>query len=493
VANSNLHKVYRPSLALLNDLYQVSMAYAYWKSGRHDHEAIFQMYFRRNPFHGGFAVACGLEAVTEYVNDHSWADDDIQYLATLKGSDDHRLFEDAFLEYLLRTSLTVSIDAIEEGRIVFANEPLVRVRGPLLQCQLLETPILNLLNFPTLIATKAARVCLAAGGDRVLEFGVRRAQGIDGGLTASRAAYVGGVAATSNLMAGRLYDIPVSGTHAHSWVMSFDSELESFMAFAKAMPGNAVFLVDTYNSLEGVDHAIKVGQWMKTQGQKFLGVRLDSGDLSSLSREARQRLDAAGFNDAVIVASNDLDENLITSLKAEGAPIGVWGIGTRLVTGYDDPALGGVYKMVALRKDSSSPWQHKIKLSEQLSKITTPGLQQVRRFSENGLYVGDMIYDELSTHSTELRTIIDPLDMARRNIISDRATFEDLLVPMIDAGKNVYKNHGVKHARERCKDDLKKFHESIKRLNSPDGYLVGLEQSLHDRKSKMIMELRVFK
>ena len=493
MANSNLHKLYRPSLTLLNDLYEVSMAYAYWKSERHDYEAIFQMYFRRNPFHGGFAVACGLEAVTEYVNDYSWADDDIQYLATLKGSDDHRLFEDAFLEYLLRTPLTVSIDAIEEGRIVFANEPLIRVRGPLLQCQLLETPILNLLNFPTLIATKAARVCLAAGADRVLEFGVRRAQGIDGGLTASRAAYVGGVAATSNLMAGRLYDIPVSGTHAHSWVMSFDAELESFMAFAKAMPGNAVFLVDTYNSLEGVDHAIKVGQWMKTQGQKFLGVRLDSGDLSYLSREARQRLDTAGFKDAVIVASNDLDENLITSLKAEGAPIGVWGVGTRLVTGYDDPALGGVYKMVALRKDSSSPWQYKLKLSEQLSKITTPGLQQVRRFTENGLHVGDMIYDELSTHSTELRTIIDPLDMTRGKMIPESATFEDLLVPMIDAGKNVYNNHGVKQARERCQSDLKKIHESMKRLNSPDGYPVGLEQSLHDRKSKMIMELRGFK
>jgi nicotinate phosphoribosyltransferase len=275
---NNLHAIYRPSLALLTDLYQISMAYSYWKTGRHNHEAMFQLYYRRNPFNGGFAVTCGLATISEYIEGFNWSDDDLQYLSTLNGIDGKPLVDDGFLNYLRETPLTDDVDAIEEGRVVFAQEPMVRVTGPLLQCQLLETPLLNLINFPTLIATKAARVCQAAGSDEVLEFGLRRSQGIDGGLTASRAAFVGGVSATSNLMAGKLFNIPVRGTHAHSWVMSFDDELESFMAFAKAMPGNAVFLVDTYNTLRGVEKAVKVGQWMKSQGHRMAGIRLDSGD-----------------------------------------------------------------------------------------------------------------------------------------------------------------------------------------------------------------------
>lgn len=489
---TKLHDIYRPSLSLLTDLYQVSMAYAYFKSGRHLHEAMFQLYFRKNPFNGGFAVACGLETAAEYIADFKWTDDDLEYLATLTGSDDKPLVDGEFLEYLRKTPLSVSVDAVEEGRVVFGQEPLVRVRGPLLQCQLLETPLLNLINFPTLIATKAARVCLAAGDDPVLEFGLRRAQGIDGGLTAARAAYVGGVAATSNLMAGRLFGIPVRGTHAHSWVMSFDDELESFLAFAKAMPGNSVFLVDTYNTLEGVENAIKAGQRMKTHGHKMIGIRLDSGDLAYLSRVARTRLDDAGFRDAVIVASNDLDEHLISSLKAQGSPIGVWGVGTKLVTGYDDPALGGVYKMVAIRENSKSPWHHKMKLSDQLSKITTPGQQQVRRFSEKGQFMGDMIFDELAPPTSKSWTIVDPLDMTSCRAIPASAEYEDLLVPVFESGKLVYPMKGLNAARERCKSDLAKFHEGIKRQTNPHTYPVGLETSLHEHKAKMILERRGF-
>jgi len=490
VSKSRLNDLYKPSLALLNDLYQISMAYGYWKSGLHEYEAMFQMFFRRNPFEGGFAVSAGLEAVVDYINDFRWADADLEYLGSLTGSDGRPLVCKDFLNYLKTTSLRVSVEAVEEGRVVFAHEPLIRVSGPLLQCQLLETPLLNLINFPTLIATKASRVCLAAAGDKVLEFGVRRAQGIDGSLTASRAAFIGGIDATSNLLAGRLFDIPVSGTHAHSWVMSFDSELESFMKFAEAMPGNAVFLVDTYNSLEGVDHAIKAGEWLRANGHKMIGIRLDSGDLTYLSIEARKKLDAAGFEDAVVVASNDLDEVQVARLKTGGAKIAVWGVGTRLVTAYDDPALGGVYKLVALRKDQSFPWDYKLKLSEQISKITTPGMQQVRRFRANDEFIADMIFDELNIPDVKPWTIVDPLDMTRRKKIPEHAEFEDLLVPIIKDGCCVYEHSGLMAARQRCKKDLGMLNESIKRISSPHGYPVGLEHTLHERKSKMILDLR---
>ncbi len=489
---TKLHDVYKPSLALLTDLYQISMAYGYWCHGSHEREAMFQLFFRKNPFNGGFAVACGLETAAEYIADFRWHDDDLQYLATLRGSDDRPLLRQEFLEYLATTPLRVSVDAIEEGRVVFAHEPLVRVRGPLLQCQLLETPLLNLINFPTLIATKAARVCMAAGDDPVLEFGLRRAQGIDGGLTASRAAYIGGVAATSNLMAGKLYGIPVRGTHAHSWVMSFDDELESFMAFAKSMPGNAVFLVDTYNTLQGVDHAIKVGQWMRANGHKLAGIRLDSGDLAYLAREARKRLDAAGFEEAVIVASNDLDEHLIASLKSQGAPIGVWGVGTKLVTGFDDPALGGVYKMIAIRGRKTDAWEYKMKVSEQINKITTPGQQQVRRFMDGQRFIGDMIFDEQQRPLQDAMTIVDPVDMTRRKQIVAGTQFEDLLVPVFRNGSLVYESHGIPAARGRLKKDLSMLHEGIKRQTFPHTYPVGLERGLFDRKSKMILQLRGF-
>ena len=492
VSKTKLHEIYRPSLTLLTDLYQVSMAYSYWCAGIHEREAMFQLYFRKNPFGSGFAVACGLETAAEYIADFKWRDDDLEYLATLRGADDQPLVSQDFLEYLRRTELSVSLDAVEEGRVVFAHEPLVRVRGPLLQCQLLETPLLNLVNFPTLIATKAARVCVAAAGDPVLEFGLRRAQGVDGGLTASRAAYIGGVAATSNLMAGKHYGIPVRGTHAHSWVMSFDDELESFLAFAKAMPGNAVFLVDTYNTLTGIDNAIKAGQWMRSNGHNMIGIRLDSGDLADLAREARKRLDAAGFKDAMIVASNDLDEHLIASLKAQGAPIGVWGVGTKLVTGFDDPALGGVYKMVAIRGDDGNAWQYKLKVSEQLAKITTPGMQQVRRFMDGQRFMGDMIFDELAPPEIHSMTIVDPLDMTRRKQIAAGTAYEDLLVPIFSEGRLVYQSKGIEAARARLQVDLSKLPEGIKRQTFPHTYPVGLERSLFEKKSKMILELRGF-
>ncbi len=374
--------IYKENLSMLTDLYQLTMAYAGWKSGTAQGPrrkvGVFDLYFRANPFGGGYAIHCGLNSALDLIESYGFSDSDCAYLESLKGRDGKPLFDPAFLRFLQETRLEVDIDAVEEGRVVFAGEPLLRVQGPVWQCQLLETPLLNLINFETLIATKAARVKFAAGRDDVLEFGLRRAQGVDGGISASRAAYVGGADATSNILAGKLHGIPVRGTHAHSWVMAFDDEREAFLAFADAMPNNSVFLVDTYDTLEGVRNAAEAGRWLKSQGHQMLGIRLDSGDLAYLSCEARQILDSAGLPEAKIVASNDLDETLIQNLKMQGARIDIWGIGTKLVTASDQPALGGVFKLVAV-KDGDSDWKYRMKLSEQLAKITTPGLHQVRR------------------------------------------------------------------------------------------------------------------
>jgi len=305
-------------LGLLTDLYQLTMAYGYWQSGRADQQAVFHWFFRNNPFEGGFVVTAGLSLVLDYIRDFQFQSDDIEYLKTLVGEDGEALFDDAFLDYLANLKLSVDVDAMPEGTVAFPHQPLLRIRGPILQCQLLETALLNLLNFQTLLATKSARICRAAGDDSVLEFGLRRAQGIDGGLSASRAAYIGGCAATSNVLAGKIYGIPVKGTHAHSWIMSFDNELEAFRTYADAMPNNCVFLVDTFDTLEGVRKAVEIGKYLREKGHSLLGIRLDSGDLAWLSIEARKILDDGGFADAKIVASNDLDEHLIESLKHQG-------------------------------------------------------------------------------------------------------------------------------------------------------------------------------
>src|SRR5687768_12178981 len=375
---------------LCTDLYQLTMASGYFRSGRARDEAVFHLFFRTHPFGGSYAIAAGLEAVVELVEGFRFGADDIDYLASLAAQDGGPEFGADFLDYLRLLRLRVDIDAVPEGNLVFAHEPIVRVRGRLLEAQLLETALLNLINFQTLIATKATRVCQAAAGQPVLEFGLRRAQGVDGGLSASRASYIGGCAATSNVLAGKLYDIPVKGTHAHSWVMSFDSESEAFEGYAKVLPNNCVFLVDTYDTLEGVRRAIIVGKRLRDRGHKLVGIRLDSGDLAYLSIEARKLLDEAGFTDAAIVASNDLDERIIENLKLQGAQIAVWGVGTKLATAYDQPSLGGVYKLGAIQ-DANGQWQPKLKLSDQVVKTSIPGILQVRRFATSAGFTADMI------------------------------------------------------------------------------------------------------
>jgi nicotinate phosphoribosyltransferase len=474
--------------ALLTDLYQLTMAYGYWKTGKADQEAVFHLHFRKQPFRGGFTLACGLADSIQYLRGFKFDKPDLAYLGRLKGNDGKRLLDPAFLEYLGRMRLRLDVDAVPEGTVVFPQEPLIRVRGPILQAQLVETALLNLFNFQSLIATKAARVCLAAQGDPVLEFGLRRAQGIDGALTASRAAYIGGCTGTSNVLAGKIFGIPVKGTHAHSWVMAFDNEPEAFEAYARALPNNCIFLVDTYDSLQGVRNAVEAGKRLRKRGHALAGIRLDSGDLAYLSIEARKMLDAAGFKDALIVGSNDLDEHLIASLKQQGATINLWGVGTMLVTAYDQPALGGVYKLSAIRKPDGT-WDHKIKLSEHAVKVTNPGVLQVRRFRKHNEFIGDAIYDE--THPLPQQvTVVDPADSTRRKHFPASAKQEDLLVPILRRGKLVYDLPVLDSIRLRAQRQLRMLHPGTKRFVNPHQYPAGLELNLHEFKTELIMRAK---
>lgn len=481
---------YRISLALLTDLYELTMAYGYWKNGVADREAVFNLFFRKPPFRGGYTLSAGLAGAMDLLDNLRFDDEDLAYLASLRGRDGRSLFNREFLDYLRHLRFACDVDAVPEGTVVFPQEPLVRVKGPILQAQILETFLLNQINFASLIATKSARVCHAALGDDVLEFGLRRAQGIDGGLTASRAAFIGGCSSTSNVLAGRLYGIPVSGTMAHSWVMSFGSERESFQAYAQAMPNNCVFLVDTYDTLEGVANAIEVGHWLREHGHEMVGVRLDSGDLAYLSKESRRILDEAGFPEARILASGDLDEELVEHIKqAQGAPIAVWGVGTNLVTGGSDPALGGVYKLTAVR-DPGRAWEYRLKVSEQPAKTTNPGILRTRRYHDGaGQSLADVIYDE----SEELAggvTLVDPLDATKHKRIEPGTAYEELLVPIYRGGRRVYDTPPLPAIQRRAAGQLASFHAGHRRLKNPHLYPVGLSQGLHERKTALILAHR---
>lgn len=479
------------SLALLTDLYQLTMSYGYWKAGLDKKEAVFHLFFRRRPFNGGFTIAAGLENVVDYLERFRFDESDLAYLATLRGADDQPMFEPAFFDYLANMQFSCDVDAVPEGNVVFPYEPMVRVTGPLIQCQLLESPLLNLINFPSLIATKAARICIAANGDSVLEFGLRRAQGIDGALTASRSAYIGGCDATSNTLAGKLFGIPVKGTHSHSWVMVFDDELDAFQTYAKNLPNNCVLLVDTYDTLEGIKKAVQVGQWLKQHGKKLLGIRLDSGDLAYLSIKGREILDAAGFKDTVILASNELDETIITELKRQGACITAWGVGTNLVTAGNQSALDGVYKLSAVRDTPQSPWKYKLKLSEQLVKVSNPGILQVRRFTVNGEYAGDAIYDtNLGVGSHGQCIVIDPFDPTRQKTLNLDADNRDLLVPIFREGRRVYDLPHLADIRKTTQNELGRLYSGVKRFINPHAYVVGMEKSLYDMKVDLIKNIR---
>jgi len=465
---------------LLTDLYQLTMAYGYWKHNRHEDEAVFHLFFRKAPFKGGYALAAGLADVIEFCKGFRFSEADLTYLSDLKGADGTPLFEAKFLSYLADMQFSCSLDAMPEGSVAFAHEPLIRVQGPLIQCQLLETALLTLVNFPTLIATKASRIVQAAEGDPVLEFGLRRAQGLNGGLSASRAAFIGGCVATSNVLAGQQYGIPIKGTHAHSWVMSFEEEEEAFEAYAEAMPHNCILLVDTYDTLEGVKKAIKVGLKLREKGHDLLGIRLDSGDLCELSKKARELLDEAGFQGASIVASNDLDEYAISQLKQEGAKINVWGIGTKLATAYDQPALGGVYKLAALRKPGQE-WQFKIKLSNQAIKVSNPGILQVERIEKDGQWVADRIFH---SEETERESHLHTFSGETIDLSGSQSAL--LLLPIFEAGAQRYYPPTLAATQAFAQQQLSKLPQSYRNLTVEAPYPVGLSTRLAEKKQALI-------
>ena len=382
-------------VALNTDLYELTMAQGFWESGMSESQGCFTVFFRDAPFDGGYAVACGTGQIADLVENFTFDEDSIAYLASLQAPGGGAMFKQGFLDYLRDFRMNVNVWAVPEGEVVFPREPLVRVEGPLIDCQLLETALLNLVNFQTLVATKTARVVHAAEGHPVSDFGLRRAQGPDGGLAVARASYIAGASSTSNVLAGKIYGIPVFGTHAHAWVMAFPSELDAFRAFAKSSPKNCVLLLDTYDVHQGIQNAITVAKEMEAEGERLAAIRIDSGDLAKLTKETRKAFDDAGLPYVKISASNDLDEYTIQSLFAQGAPIDSFGVGTKLATCDPQPSLGGVYKLSATRPSADVPWEPVMKLSESVFKRTIPGIQHLRRYyDESGCPVADMIWDE---------------------------------------------------------------------------------------------------
>ena len=474
------------NLTLLTDLYELTMMQGYFKNPTNQ-TVIFDMFYRTNPCGGAFAITAGLEQMIEYIENLHFTTEDIEYL---RGLD---IFEEDFLEYLSNFQFTGDIYAIPEGTVVFPREPLLKVKAPIMEAQLVETALLNIINHQSLIATKASRVVYAAGGSGVMEFGLRRAQGPDAGTYGARAAVIGGCDGTSNVLAGKCFDIPILGTHAHSWIMSFDDEYHAFRAYADLYPDSCTLLVDTYDTLRsGVPNAIRVFEELRAEGHmpKHYGIRLDSGDLAYLTKKARIMLDEAGFPDAVIAASGDLDENLITSLKSQGAPITSWGVGTKLITSADCPAFGGVYKLAASKPKGADEFTAKIKISENPAKITNPGNKTIYRIygKEDGKIRGDLIclvgehYDE----SDDL-TIFDPQATWKKSTLAGGTyTMRELLVPIFIKGQCVYKSPSVMDIRSYCKDELNTLWDESRRLVNPQEVYVDLSMPLYKLKNELL-------
>ncbi|WP_304340928.1 nicotinate phosphoribosyltransferase [Metaclostridioides mangenotii] len=468
------------NLTLLTDLYQLTMLNGYFENNVHEDIVVFDMFFRKNACNGGYTIICGIDQLVEYIDNLHFSGSDMEYMKSLN------LFSDKFLDFMKNFKFTGDIYAVEEGTIMFPNEPVITVKAPLYQAQIIETAMLTMVNFQSLIATKASRVCFAAQGDPVLEFGLRRAQGPDAGIYGARAAVIGGCVATSNLLAGKKFDLPVAGTHAHSWVQKFDDELEAFEAYARVYPDKCMLLVDTYNVLEsGVPNAIKVFKDVSEKGYKPIGIRLDSGDLTYLSKEAKQMLDDAGFPNVTITASNDLDEYTITALKAEGSKINSWGVGTKLITSADSPALGGVYKLAASYEDGVlTP---KIKISANPEKINNPGYKKVVRiYSENGKAEADLItlHDEKIDESKPLE-IFHPTYTWKTKTFK-KYKIKDLLQPLYINGISKYNKKTVTEIKNHVQYELSTIWNQYKRLSNPHIYKVDLSKELWDLKTKMI-------
>ncbi|MDK2564745.1 nicotinate phosphoribosyltransferase [Romboutsia sedimentorum] len=468
------------NLTLLTDLYQLTMLNGYFEKNIHEDIVVFDMFFRKNACNSGYTIVCGIEQFVDYINNIHFSDDDLKYLKSLN------LFSDKFLIFLKDFKFTGDIYAVEEGTIMFPNEPVLTVKAPLYQAQLIETALLTIVNFQSLIATKASRVCFAAQGDPVLEFGLRRAQGPDAGTYGARAAVIGGCNATANVLAGKLFDIPLIGTQAHSWVQKFDTELEAFEAYADIYPDKCLLLVDTYNVLNsGLPNAIKVFKKLKENDYKPLGIRLDSGDLQYLSKECKKVLDKEGFGDVSITASNDLDEYTISSLKSDGAAINSWGVGTKLITSADSPSLGGVYKLAASFKgDIIEP---KIKLSEDPEKINNPGYKKVVRiYNESHKAEADliMLHNEVIDESKPL-TVFHPIyNWKAKTFINYK--IKELHKPLFINGECKHEHKSVMEIRDYVKDELNTLWEGYRRLSNPQTYKVDLSDDLWNLKNEMI-------
>lgn len=473
------------NLTLLTDLYEITMAYGFYKHRKHEEEAVFDIFFRQNKLIT-YSLAAGLQQAMDYLLHWRFSEDDMAYLRSLN------LFEEDFLSYLEKMRFTGDVYAVKEGEPVFPGEPILTVKAPLIQAQFAETALLNIINHQTLIATKASKICREAGKGAVMEFGLRRAQGPDAGIYGARAAVIGGCSSTSNVIAGQMFDIPVAGTMAHSWVMDFDSEYEAFKAYADSYPDNCLLLVDTYDTLRsGVPNAIKVFKELKAAGHKPKGIRLDSGDFAYLSKKARKMLDEAGFPEAIICASGDLDEYSMSSLRQQGAKIDLWGVGTKLITSEEMPALGGVYKLAAvIEKDGKVV--PKIKLSDNAAKITNPSFKNLYRLYDkaDGMAIADLItMREETIDESKPLTIFHPLEIWKRITVKNFRA-EPLLHTIVEKGKLVYEFPKLMEIQAFSKKELAKFWEEYLRLDMPQLYKVDLSERLHALKSKMLDEIR---
>lgn len=475
------------NLTLLTDLYELTMMQGYFKEKNANELVVFDAFYRKNPCNNGYSICAGLSQVIDYIKNLSFKAEDIKYLKELG------IFEDDFLEYLKNFKFSGSIYALKEGSVMFPREPFIKVIAPIMQAQLVETAILNIINHQSLIATKAARVCQAAGDDIVMEFGLRRAQGPDAGIYGSRASIIGGCKSTSNVLAGKLFSVPVSGTHAHSWIMSFPDELSAFRAYAKIYKNPLILLVDTYDTLNsGIPNAIKVFQELKEKNIKLTnyGIRLDSGDLAYLSKRARKLLDEAGFSDAIISASNDLDENIINSLKLQGAKINAWGVGTHLITSKDSPSFGGVYKLAAIFDKNNQSFIPKIKVSENAEKITNPGNKNIYRIytKDSHKIIADLICFEDEVFDTnEDLLIFDPIEKWKKTKLkANTYTMTKLLIPIFINGNPVYKAPEVLDIQDFCKSELDSLWDESKRLEYPHSPYVDLSKKLWDTKNSLL-------
>ena len=477
----------RQNLTLLTDLYELTMMQGYFKHKDRNETVIFDAFFRNNPMDSGYSIMAGLEQVIQYIKELKFEQQDIDYLASLC------IFQQDFLDYLKDFKFTGDIYAIPEGSIMFPREPMIKVIAPIMQAQLVETAILNIINHQSLIATKTERIVHAAKGDGVMEFGLRRAQGADAGTYGARAAMIAGCIGTSNVLCGKMFDVPVKGTHAHSWIMSFPDELTAFRTYAKLYPSACILLVDTYDTLKsGIPNAIKVFKEMREAGipLTFYGIRLDSGDLAYLSKKAKKMLDAAGFPDAVISASNDLDEYLIDSLKVQGATINSWGVGTNLITAKDCPSFGGVYKLAAVKDKTTGEFIPKIKLSENAEKITNPGNKTIYRIydKENGKIIADLIClvgEKFDTNNSLL--LFDPQETWKKTLLAPGSyTMRELLVPVFLNGECVYESPKVMDIQKYCKEELDTLWDESKRLVNPHTVHVDLSNELWQTKQKLL-------